>query len=283
MIGARRFRMLLPADCSDGETDVIRDRILPAAYAFLVRQTMVVVGAKDPEGRVWSSLLTGPRGFLCVRDEQTIAVGARPVPADPLATALHEGDPVGLLAIEFEIRRRMRINGRIAADAGDGFTVHVEEACANCPKYIPAHVRISHDPGDLGRERRAGIALDQAQQQWIEQADTFFIASFHAPEGADVSHRGGRPGFVRILDSRALEWPDYAGNNLFQALGNLAAHPRAGLLLVDFGRGRTLPVTGRAETHWAADRVPSPPETGRSVRFQIDGVIESATLKEGLP
>ena len=51
---------------------------------------------------------------------------------------------------------------------------------------------------------------------------TFFIASVHAERGADASHRGGRPGFVEIRNHSTLAFPDYAGNQMFQTLGNIA-------------------------------------------------------------
>ncbi len=69
-----------------------------------------------------------------------------------------------------------------------------------------------------------------------------------SPEGgADASHRGGRPGFVKALDERSLEFPDYPGNNMFNSLGNIAEHPRAGLLFPDFVTGDVIQLTGRAQ------------------------------------
>jgi predicted pyridoxine 5'-phosphate oxidase superfamily flavin-nucleotide-binding protein len=88
--------------------------------------------------------------------------------------------------------------------------------------------------------------LDARQGAAIAAADTFFIASWHPAGGADASHRGGRPGFVEVRDERTLEFPDYPGNNMFNTLGNLAGHPRAGLLFADFERGDLLQLTGRA-------------------------------------
>lgn len=49
----------------------------------------------------------------------------------------------------------------------------------------------------------------------------------------DVSHRGGRSGFVRLLSDRELLWPDYKGNNLFMSLGNLSQHAACGLIFVN--------------------------------------------------
>jgi len=61
----------------------------------------------------------------------------------------------------------------------------------------------------------------------------------------DASHRGGEPGFVQVLDDNHLLWPDYAGNNHFNTLGNLLVDSRVGLLFVDFAGGHLLQLSGR--------------------------------------
>ena len=64
-----------------------------------------------------------------------------------------------------------------------------------------------------------------------------------AAYGADISHRGGRPGFVRV-DGDVLTIPDFRGNRYFNTLGNLIAEPRASLLFVDFETGDLLQLQG---------------------------------------
>ena len=96
--------------------------------------------------------------------------------------------------------------------------------------------------------------LSSQHQRLIARADTFFIATDHPESGADISHRGGNPGFVRIVDSRRLAIPDYSGNNMFNTLGNIVANPRVGLLFIGFESGRTLQLTGRATIDWDSAR-----------------------------
>jgi len=92
--------------------------------------------------------------------------------------------------------------------------------------------------------------------------------------GADASHRGGLPGFVRVEGDRRLEWPDYPGNAMFNTLGNLAADPRAGLLFVDFEQGHTLQISGRARVVWDERRAAEFAGAERVVEFDVEEVVE---------
>jgi hypothetical protein len=70
-----------------------------------------------------------------------------------------------------------------------------------------------------------------------------------AAYGADISHRGGWPGFVRV-DGDLLTIPDFRGNRYFNTLGNLIAESRASLLFVDFETGDLLQLQGTAQVDW---------------------------------
>jgi uncharacterized protein len=128
---------------------------------------------------------------------------------------------------------------------------------------------------DATRSIRAthGLALTPAQAARLAAADTLFLASRHPAAGADVSHRGGAPGFVVVAAPDRLLIPDYAGNTMFTTLGNLAAHPEAGLLLVDFERGDTLQLTGRATIDWDPAARTEMPGAERVVEFRVEEVV----------
>jgi ferredoxin-NADP reductase len=66
----------------------------------------------------------------------------------------------------------------------------------------------------------------------------------------DASHRGGPAGFVKVQSDTRIAFPDYAGNNHFNTLGNIFVDPRVGLLFVDFSGGSLLQVTGKASVMW---------------------------------
>jgi hypothetical protein len=170
----------------------------------------------------------------------------------------------------------MRVNGRVER-AGAPIRVAVDEVFANCPKYIQRRDLRAAGVGEpLSRVANAADALTVTQRQWIGRADTCFIASGHGGAGLDASHRGGAPGFVEVLDERHIAWPDYAGNSMFQTLGNLASDPRAGLVFADFATGAVLQLSGRARVEWDPERAARFAGAERVVEFEIDAVRETS-------
>ena len=255
----------------------IRSAIPPAALDFLSSQPMVVVGSVERDQRVWASLLTGAPGFLEAVKEQTLRIAARPSPGDPLGANLAENGQLGLIVIEFATRRRMRLNGRAEIGPDGVIYVHAQQVYANCPKYIQTRTWTLKAPEpQVSPIVHRQTCLVEEQQQWIREADTFFIASHHSDGGADASHRGGNPGFVRLLSAHRLVWPDYPGNMMFHSLGNIAANPQAGLLFIDFETGRTLQLTGRARIIWDKERTAEFAGAERLVEFDIEEVVEIA-------
>ncbi|RSN56751.1 pyridoxamine 5'-phosphate oxidase family protein [Actinomadura sp. WAC 06369] len=250
----------------------VRAELPEVARTFLVRQPMVVLGAADGAGAMWATLLTGPPGFLRAADARTVAVDARTGPDDPLHDRLTGPAPVGMLAIEPSRHRRMRMNGR-AVPTAHGLRVALDQVYSNCPKYIQKR-RPHWEPAAPGRPRRSR-ALTGDQRRWIAAADTFFIATSDREGDADASHRGGDPGFVEAVSPTLLRWPDYAGNAMFNTLGNLEVQPRAGLLFPDWRTGAVLQLTGTARTDWEPARAAAVPGAERLVEFTVTGVVET--------
>jgi uncharacterized protein len=253
----------------------VDDRIEPPAAHFLAQRYTLYVGSVDARGHVWASELAGPPGFVTVTDARTVHVDTAPRPDDPLAEALRSGpSQVGLLAIDLVTRRRYRVNGVARAVVGGGFDVAVAQAFGNCPKYIQRREPTAVVEPSSHVVTRPAVALDEAQRARIGRADTFFLATAH-PTGSDVSHRGGRPGFVRTIDPHTLRWPDYQGNTMFLSLGNLAADARAGVLFVDFETGDLLQATGRASIDWTPEAVAEFGGAERVVELRIDAVRDT--------
>jgi predicted pyridoxine 5'-phosphate oxidase superfamily flavin-nucleotide-binding protein len=268
---------------ADQLSGIIGEAMPPAVRLFLSRQRLVVVASIDADGNVWASLWSGRPGFVRALDARTVQVSAYLPHGDPIAACLHAGVPVGLLVIDLAHRGRIRLNGRAVPQPDGTLRVQIEEAFGNCQKYIQARVvdEESEDvptspPGSPDNDAAPATALTGEQQRWITAADTFFIASVHPARGADASHRGGRPGFVQVLDARRLRFPDYAGNNMFQTLGNLEIDPRAGLVFVNFEAGRALQLTGRARVIWHGPEVERVPGAQRLIEFEIVAAVELA-------
>ncbi|MGF1529565.1 MAG: pyridoxamine 5'-phosphate oxidase family protein [Candidatus Competibacterales bacterium] len=261
---------------------------LPEQHREFYRQLpFLLVGTVDHQGQPWASIVTGRVGFITSPDDRTLVVNARPLPGDPLEANLQVGSPVGLLGIELVTRRRNRATGTVTANDPAGFTVAIQQTFGNCPQYIQAREvmeRGAAAPSAPAIQRAA--ALDDGARAIIRRADTLFIATAHRSQdptdqrrsGADVSHRGGNPGFVRIDDDRTLTLPDFVGNFHFNTFGNLALDPRAGLLWVDFNSGDLLHLAGKGEVIWEGEELKAFAGAERLLRFHIEQVIRVAEV-----
>ncbi len=84
---------------------------------------------------------------------------------------------------------------------------------------------------------------------FIESRPLFFLATADAEGHPDCSHKGGLPGFVRVVDRQTIAFPSYDGNGMFKSLGNLLVNPHVGLLFIDFESPKRLRVNGEASVH----------------------------------
>lgn len=259
----------------------ISDSILKGAFSFIEQQSLAVLGSIDVEDNVWASVFVGNPGFMRALNEQTIEVDLTEAAlnrCDPAWTNLEHNPQVGMLIIDLENRRRLRVNGRISQTDSDRLQLAVFESYPNCPKYIQQRQITAHIVGGVSRgsELRQGEQLQADHLALVRSADTFFVASAHPDRGVDASHRGGNPGFIRILSDRKIRVPDYVGNRMYNTLGNFAVNPRAGLVFLDFERNRTLQLVGQAEIQWDLDDPTN--ETGGTRRywdFEIERWLES--------
>ncbi|MBW0102287.1 pyridoxamine 5'-phosphate oxidase family protein [Pseudonocardia sp. KRD291] len=257
-------------DAAERVRPIIASTLPGGASDFLRRRRMLVVGALDRDGRAWATGLHGPEGFLSADDPSTLRVAAGVPPTDPLAQVLQDGADVGTLAIDLELRRRLRINGRWRP-VDSGAEVDIHQAFGNCPKYIQTRAAPEEQPAGIRRVATRSEVLGAREAQLVSTADTFFVATA-APGGADVSHRGGNPGFVRVVSLTELTWPDYDGNAMLMTVGNLRVNPAAGLLFPDWRSGATLQLSGTAEVRPSRD-APDRPATGRETAFRITGSV----------
>jgi uncharacterized protein len=254
----------------------VRDSMSEQSRHFFEQLPCVFIAAIDADGWPLAALLTGQQGFVRASDPLTLRINTVPDAADPAAGSLLPSRQIGVLGIDFPTRRRNRANGRITARDASGISIAVNQSFGNCPQYIQ---RRALEESVIGRANGAMTAaesfehLDEPAQSAIASADTVFVASRSrfgdgAAQGADISHRGGRPGFIRI-DGDVLSIPDFRGNRYFNTLGNLIGEPRASLLFVDFETGDLLQLQGRAEVEWQSSAAEQIDGAERLWRFHL--------------
>ncbi|WP_431274125.1 pyridoxamine 5'-phosphate oxidase family protein [Variovorax ureilyticus] len=255
---------------------LMRDFMPDQHRSFFAQLPFVIAGSLDEARQPWASVLAAPPGFAHSPDAHHLRVDALASAGDPLSRALVAGSPIGLLGIELHTRRRNRVNGIVSEIDARGFMVEVRQSFGNCPRYIQAREPVFSDEGGLAPDVRRMDGLDAAARRIVEQADTFFIATAHplagdgeASHGVDVSHRGGRPGFVRVSSGGMLTAPDFNGNTFFNTLGNIAVNPRAGLLFIDFETGDLLQLAVSAEVVWDGPELAAFEGAERLLRMQV--------------
>jgi uncharacterized protein len=242
--------------------------------AFFAGLRYVFVSVPDREGWPLATMLSGPAGFVQAASPTALRVAATPGPHDPAAGGFLVGNEIGVLGLDLATRRRNRANGRIAAIDRSGFSVTVAQSFGNCAQYIQTRT-IRADNARQDREASATIdGLDDDGRRLIGASDTFFVASRSREDlsgtgGLDISHRGGKPGFVRV-DGDTLLIPDFKGNRFFNTLGNLLGDPRAGLLFINFETGDVLQATGRVTIAWDGDTATLPSGAQRCWRVAIN-------------
>jgi predicted pyridoxine 5'-phosphate oxidase superfamily flavin-nucleotide-binding protein len=244
----------------------------------------VIAGSVEAAGQPWASVLASPPGFIASPDPQHLSIHAAPLAGDPLAGTLRPGAAIGLLGIEPHTRRRNRMNGVVEQVKAQAFTVRVSQSFGNCPKYIQARAPVYRDEQpDPRRTLHRATALDGVAARMVRDADTFFIATAYPDageesgraHGVDVSHRGGKRGFVRVDADGTLTAPDFVGNYFFNTLGNLQANPRAGLLFMDFENGDLLYLGVDAQIIWDGAEVAAFAGAKRLLRFTVREMLRS--------
>ncbi len=106
--------------------------------------------------------------------------------------------------------------------------------------------------GAEGEEEAEG--LGEVEIGFIEERDSFYLATVSETGWPHVQHRGGPAGFVRVLDSRTLAWADFSGNRQYVSIGNTAVNDKVALILMDYPARQRLKILGRMTTAEIADR-----------------------------
>jgi predicted pyridoxine 5'-phosphate oxidase superfamily flavin-nucleotide-binding protein len=103
----------------------------------------------------------------------------------------------------------------------------------------PVHRRIEEAGG-----WRTAVTPDLAT--FIAAQTSVFLATASRDGQPYIQHRGGPPGFLRVIDERTIAFADFAGNRQYITLGNLAENPKAHLFLMDYANGQRIKLWGEA-------------------------------------
>ncbi|GAA4028123.1 pyridoxamine 5'-phosphate oxidase family protein [Hymenobacter glaciei] len=265
---------------ADRHAPAIRPTI-PASVAELLRQQpLAIASSLDAGGRVWTSAVQGTPGFARCSVPTQLALDLAllvQAPEDVLWANLARQPAVSLLFIDFPTKWRFRVNGRARA-AAPGWVVDIDQAFLNCPKYLPEYpAAMPGAGGRSGAPRTAGPGAPPDLAAWLRRADSFFVGSSDGALALDTAYRGGPAGFVQLEAAGTLLVPDYAGNSMYNSLGNFALCDAAGLLFLDPATGRALQLTGRAEVLWSEGLGPATPTggPGRQWRFTPGAWVEA--------
>ncbi len=109
-----------------------------------------------------------------------------------------------------------------------------------------------------GKERRIEgaperDALTEDEIGFIQARDSFYMATVSETGWPYMQHRGGRPGFLRVLSPKALAFADYRGNRQLLSTGNLAVNDRVTLFFMDYPRRERLKILGHARVEDARE------------------------------
>ncbi|EON99787.1 putative oxidoreductase fad-binding domain-containing protein [Phaeoacremonium minimum UCRPA7] len=287
---------------------------LPAHYAYRVQvSALVAFGTLDSQGRPWTTVWGGERGFARAIAQNVLGVQTLVDRRfDPVVEAffggkedgemvrpLREGDDAQVMAglsIDLSTRDRVKLAGRMIAGAvqvngseettsGDEkerkeeqkgaaevqLAMMVQESLGNCPKYLNKKEIRPHVPSpSLVSDT---LPLPMEAMKLLARADLFFLSSTSG-ETMDTNHRGGPPGFVRVVSNSAsdgvvLVYPEYSGNQLYQTLGNLHVRPLVGLVVPDFASGDALYLTGETSVLVGRDAAALLPHSKLAVKITV--------------
>ena len=308
--GEKKMHELLQVPIEDNPTSAM---LTPQASFMLQRAPLLAIGTLDDQSRPWTALWGGAPGF-----SESIGggfVGTRTLvdgKHDPVVQALVGSTPKGELlqpqdggkmlsglAIDLVTRKRVKIAGKMAAgtvrevdfEAGDNIELpedvpktqnqiqmitKIEQSLGNCPKYLNQYeLRPTLITPKLIAQ---GANLSPEGNALINKADMFFLSTASTTD-MDTNHRGGPPGFVRIISPTRFIYPEYSGNRLYQSLGNLQLNPLIGITFPDYETGDVLYMTGTATVLVGTEAASIMPGTNLAVRVDV---TETRFVAQGL-
>ncbi|KAH6638465.1 oxidoreductase-like protein [Boeremia exigua] len=296
--GEMKMQKLLHVPDLDNPTS---STLTPQALSTLQRAPLLAIGMLDDQNRPWTALWGGAPGFsehiggdfLGIR---TFVDGmydpvVQSIITDPLSKTVELEDQrkmFSALAINLIARKRVKLGGKLVhatvreiETRGDvekppvyapktqqliNLVTKIEESLGNCPKYLNQYdLRPAMTTPSL---KSQGPNLTTEGRNLIEKADMFFLSTATNID-MDTNHRGGPPGFVRIISPTTIVFPEYSGNRYYQSLGNAYTNPLIGVTFPQYETGDVLYMTGTVEILVGADAAHVVPGTNLAVKIEL--------------
>jgi predicted pyridoxine 5'-phosphate oxidase superfamily flavin-nucleotide-binding protein len=231
---------------SDTLSSMIKDSLPAVAKNFLAYLKFCVISLSTKNDELFSSVVYDIKSFITIEDDNTIYINLKNCSYIPKSYYENKEFKIGFLGIDFENAMRMRINGT-ATIINNSLKISTNEVYSNCPKFIKKRVHSENLKPTLAKSILKTKELKEELIKVITNTDTFFLSSLHKKRGADISHRGGKKGFVKIISSTQLQFDDMPGNNLYNTLGNIHTNSLVNMLFIDFEKNDTYVVIGNAK------------------------------------
>jgi len=230
---------------SDALSSMIQNKLPFIAKGFLRELKFCVLTLSIKEDDIYSATVYNDSGFIDILDDSTILINLNKKSYIPPSYLKNNDLTIGFLGIDFEQAMRIRVNGK-AKILNNKILLSINEAYANCPKYIKKRIHVESKNKPLFQHIIKNNTITKEFKDVLSNTDTFFLASLHKKKGADISHKGGKEGFVKVISSTKLQFTDMPGNNLFNSLGNIHINSSVNLLFIDFINNDTYLFIGNA-------------------------------------
>lgn len=231
---------------SDSLSSMIKKNLPIIAIDFLKNLNFSVISFSTNQKNIFSSLVYDINSFIEIKNDNEIVISLNKRTYIPKNFFKENLINIGFIGLDFKRAMRIRINGKGKIKDNKLF-ITIDEVYSNCPKHIYRRIL----QGEIKASKRSEITeykeINKEFKNIISNANTFFLASSHKEKGLDISHKGGKRGFVTVLSSTKVEFEDVIGNNLFNSLGNIYTNPYISMIFINFEENRTYHIKGIAK------------------------------------
>lgn len=231
---------------SDSLSSMIKKNLPIIAIDFLKNLNFSVISFSTNQKNIFSSLVYDINSFIEIKNDNEIVISLKKRTYIPKNFFKENLINIGFIGLDFKRAMRIRINGKGKIKDNKLF-ITIYEVYSNCPKHIYRRIL----QGEIKSSKRSEITeykeINKEFKNIISNANTFFLASSHKEKGLDISHKGGKRGFVTVISSTKVEFEDGIGNNLFNSLGNIYTNPYISMIFINFEENRTYHIKGIAK------------------------------------